>query len=148
MEKIGFEKLLINPFDLIGRKNFLLSFGNIDSLDIIASSCGGLGFLWNKPIAFIFVRKPFKSETFSLSFFPDEYRNVFDLENGNNKVLTPIALEDTIAFEESDLVLYCKKLSKAVLDKEMLLDPNVLSHYAQDDSHYMYIGEIKGVYIN
>ena len=164
MERIGFDKLQLNPFDVIGKDNFLLTSGDMSRFNTMTAGWGGFGYLWNKPVVFVFVRESRytlefldRFPTFSLSFFSYEYSKMLDYcgshsgRNGNKAQetgLSPLSISNTVAFEESNLVIACKKVSKILLDKTTLLDPSLLSHYPQGDYHYMYIGEIEGVYIN
>ena len=43
-------------FSLIGKEWMLITAGNIQHFNTMTASWGGLGWLWNKPVAFIFVR--------------------------------------------------------------------------------------------
>ena len=43
-------------FRLIGKEWMLITAGNIQHFNTMTASWGGLGWLWNKPVAFIFVR--------------------------------------------------------------------------------------------
>ncbi|MBQ5373195.1 MAG: flavin reductase family protein, partial [Bacteroidaceae bacterium] len=43
-------------FHLIGKEWMLITAGNIKHFNTMTASWGGLGWLWNKPVAFIFVR--------------------------------------------------------------------------------------------
>ena len=164
MEKIGFEKLQLNPFSVIGNDNFLLTAGNLSRFNSMTAGWGGFGYLWNRPVVFVFVRESRytlefldKFDTFSLSFFPYELKDVLtycgthsgrDCNKTSETGLTPISVSEAVAFKEANLIIASQKISKLYLDKENLLDPSLLSHYPQGDYHYMYVGEIKGVYIN
>lgn len=53
-----------NAFDLIGKKWMLVTAGTKDSFNTMTASWGGIGWLWNKPVAFVFIR-PERSPTVS-----------------------------------------------------------------------------------
>ena len=45
-----------NSFDLIGKEWMLVTAGNKEKFNTMTASWGGIGWLWNKPVAFIFIR--------------------------------------------------------------------------------------------
>lgn len=164
MERIQLANIEMNPFNAIGEDNFLLTAGDEHSFNSMTAGWGGLGYVWNKPVAFVFVREARytfslieKSDMFSLSFFSKEYKKdlaFLGTHSGRdvNKVastsLSPIALDGTVGYKEASLIFTCRKLSRSYIGKDMLLDPTLSTHYPQNDYHYMYIGEIKGAYID
>lgn len=164
MEKIDIKHLEINPFTMIDDEWFLLSAGNITDWNTMTASWGGMGILWNKPVCFVFVRESRytlefieKNEEFSLSFFPNKYKKALsycgahsgrDVNKAAETGLTPVEIDGTVALEEANLVFTCHKLSKTLIGKDSIIDPSALTHYPQEDWHYFFVGEIKGVYIN
>ena len=74
--------LVDNPFSLIGDEWMLITAGNGTQCNTMTASWGGLGILWNLPVAFSFVRPQRytyefmeQADTYSLSFLPEEYRS-------------------------------------------------------------------------
>jgi flavin reductase (DIM6/NTAB) family NADH-FMN oxidoreductase RutF len=70
-----------NAFDMVGRDWMLISSGDEKESNCMTASWGGFGVLWNKNVAFVFVRpvrhtyKFIEShDFFSLSFFNDASR--------------------------------------------------------------------------
>lgn len=64
----------------------LVTAGNAEKFNMMTASWGGLGFLWNRPVAFVFIRPQRytfdfveRNEGFTLSFFGEEYRKVLQL---------------------------------------------------------------------
>ena len=45
-----------NTIAMIGKEWMLVTAGTADHFNTMTASCGGLGFLWNKPVAFVFLR--------------------------------------------------------------------------------------------
>ena len=45
-----------NAFDLIGKGGMLVTAGNKEKLNTMTASWGGIGWLWNRPVAFVFIR--------------------------------------------------------------------------------------------
>lgn len=164
MEKIDYKQLEINPFTIIGEDDFLLTAGELGNWNTMTAGWGGLGYIWGKPAVFVFVRESRytlefmdRFDSFSLSFFPNEYKEALricgtrsgrDIDKAKEAGLSAMSLDGTVAFDEANLVFTCKKLSRTLISKDGILDPSPLTHYPQGDWHYMFVGEIEGVYIN
>ena len=43
-------------WDLIGKQWMLVTAGPADEFNTMTASWGGIGWLWNKPVAFVFIR--------------------------------------------------------------------------------------------
>lgn len=164
MQKVGFDQLELNPFTVIGNENFLLTAGSASDWNTMTAGWGALGYLWNEPSAFVFVRKERytlqvmeRSSIFTLSFFPPEKKSVLDFcgsvsGRDTDKVsgagITPLEIDGGVAFDEANLIMTCQKVSEIVLDDKILIDDGIKSLYPQEDWHRMFIGRILGVYIN
>jgi len=148
-----------NPIDLIGSKWMLITSGKLSSFNTMTASWGAIGFLWNKPVAFCFVRPErytykFMEENtfFSLSFFSEKYRqalNICGTTSGKNfdKIkatkLTPIeGITKTVIFKEAIIVMELRKIYFTDIDKNNILEYDVLKNYETSGFHRMYIGEI------
>src|SRR5574344_825163 len=149
-----------NPFKLIGSDWMLVTSGTPAKFNTMTASWGGVGILWNKPVAFTFIRPQRytyefleEEEYFTLSFFTQDYKEALKLcgsKSGRDtdKVaatgLTP-AFDGTIPyFKEAKTVLVCRKLYNQFLNEESLFDTSLTSNYKDDKSdwHKMYISEI------
>ena len=165
MERIDVKQLELNPFSVISDDAFLLTAGEAMNYNTMAAGWGGFGYLWNKPVVYVFVRESRhtlsfleSSPRFSASFFPPEYRKAIDhcgsvsgrteSKKAENAGLHPIEIGGTVAFEEANLVYACRKLSKVFIGEKDILDSDALRNYPNGDWHYMYIGEVEGVYIS
>ena len=163
LKKISPEEINENPFRLIGKDWALLAADKPDgSCNMMTVSWGGVGVLWGKPVAFIFVRpgrytKEFidASDRFSLSFFDGQYRDALNLcgtKSGREidkfaaTGLTRAAFDGVSAFEEAKLILCCKKLYESTFSPEKFLSEELEKNYPLKDYHEVYIGEITGVY--
>jgi len=148
-----------NTFKLIGRDWMLITAGNEESFNTMTASWGGLGVIWNDPVAFIFVRPQRytfgfteSNEFFTLSFFEEKYRNALNIcgtKSGRDcdKValagLTAVHDGDCTYFDEAKLVLVCRKLYAQDLKAECFIDSAVAkAHYPSEDYHKMYVGKI------
>ena len=74
MKPIAIKDLSENFFEVIGKEWMLVTAGNKDHFNTMTASWGGIGFLWNKPVVYIFIRPERytfefieKSEYFTLS---------------------------------------------------------------------------------
>jgi len=151
----------INPFDKIGNQWALISAGNKNTYGAMTVSWGGMGILWNKKVAIMFIRESRytkelidQGEMFSVSFLGEEYRDALNYcgshsghEDGNKKFenagLTPAFKLSTPYPDEANFVLICHKMAEVPITKEALLDMGIESKfYADGDYHTMYIGEI------
>ena len=125
---------LSNVFEKISKEWMLVSAKKTDgSMNTMTASWGGLGFLWGKNVAFVFVRpqrftKEFIDEQdyLSLSFFSEDYRKMLSFmgsKSGRNidkiKEQNLTVLEDVApVFEEAKLTLICKKLYAQEMKKD------------------------------
>lgn len=153
------DKFDYSPFRMIGQDWMLIAAENEGRVNAMTASWGGLGVIWNKNVAYIFVRqsrftKEFidHSDTFSITFYPHK-ENVKMLgymgsvtgrdENKIEKMgLTISHYEGVPYIEEASTVMICKKISRVPISPEFLPDEIKKIHYANEDYHDMYVGEI------
>lgn len=149
-----------NPFHMIDKQWFLITAGNLKSFNTMTASWGGMGILWNKPVAFCFVRPQRytyqfmeKSDTFTMSFLGKEHRDKLnfcgkysgrDVDKIQKTGLLPVETkEGLVYFEQADLVMECRKIYFSDLDPSHFLDPSIQKNYPINDYHRLYIGEIQ-----
>ncbi len=160
-----------NEFQTIGKEWMLITAGDKDHFNTMTASYGGFGILWNRPVAFIFVRPERYTYEFleqcdkvTLTFFPKDLKlkkalGILGTRSGRdgNKVaeagITPVELESgSMAFEEARLVVDCHKLYKQQFKEELFLDHKPFEENYNDKlgsvPHYVYVLEIKDVYSN
>lgn len=162
MKTVPFEELNANAAQLIGHQWMLITAGTPEQFNCMTASWGGLGFLWGRPVAFIFVRpnrhtRRFIDEqsTLTLSFMPEKYRKdlVFCGRNSGRDVdkmaatsLQPMTTaHGSVAMQDADLVLECRKMFCTELQQADFLDWSEVSpqFYAEDNPlHRLYIAEI------
>ncbi len=163
MQRIDYTQLELNPFSMIGSESFLLTAGTMNDWNTMTAGWGGLGYIWEKPAAFVFVRESRftysfidRHDRFTLSFFPPEMKDALafcgthsgrDTNKAKEAGLTPISLDGAVSFAEANLVFSCRKASKTVIDESSMIDSSILKLYPQRDWHSMFIGFIDGVYI-
>ena len=159
MKEINVKKLKENAVSLFDDRWALLTAGNEESYNTMTVSWGAMGELWNKDVCFCFVRPQRhtyqfteKEEYFTLSFFSEEYRKALtycgrnsgrDVDKAKQTGLTAISAGESVAFDESEIILVCKKSAFQDINPEGFLDPTIDSAcYPAKDYHRMYIGEI------
>jgi len=164
--KTDWKALDENAIKLIGKDWMLVAAGNInDGFNMMTASWGGLGWLWEKPVAFIFVRPQRytfqfteKEDYFTLTFYEEQYRQILgkmgtvsgrDFDKMKDSGLTPVATENgSVGFAEARIIVECRKLYSTVIQEEDFHDKEVVeSKYPQKDFHTMYVGEIVNVWI-
>lgn len=150
-----------NVFDQIGSRWMLVTAGDRRKFNTMTASWGGMGILWGRPVAFSFIRPQRytygflqKNSFYTLSFYDEKYRDVLSLcgkKSGRDcdKVkeagLTPVFSDQSVYFDEADLVLICKKLYEQPMDPACFLDPSIERNYPDKDYHRIFVGEIAKV---
>ena len=165
MKQIEINEFSENPFKLIGSDWMLITAKKGDKTNMMTASWGGVGILWNKPVATIYVRpqrytKEFidNEEYFSLCVLPEEYRQILNYcgtKSGRDEdkiaetKLTIDESEKAPIFKESRLVLICKKLYAQDLTEQSFIDKSLVEKNCQaKDFHTMYIAEIEKILTN
>lgn len=162
MKTISVDELNTSVTKLIGKQWMLITAGTKDSFNCMTASWGGIGFLWNKPVAFVFVRPNRHTVGFieanpalTLTFMPEEYREDLtfcgrhsgkDTDKMANTKLTPVSTEaGNVTYENAELVLECRKMFKTTLQECDFIDWSEVcpKWYAEDNPlHHLYICEI------
>lgn len=166
MKTIAPAQIADNLIDIIGREWMLVTAGTPENFNMMTASWGGAGYLWNKPVATIFVRPErytygFIEETgrFSLSFLGEEHKAVHKVTGSKSgrdtdKVaeagLHPLFTETGgIFYEETRLGLECKVLYADRIEASNFLDPALAEQWygAKGGFHKMYVAEITAAYV-
>lgn len=163
--KISPKEISENPIKLIGQDWMLISAGSPEKFNSMTASWGGIGFMWNKPVAFAVIRPTRYTfefvesrKRFTLSFFSQNYKKalgIFGSKSGRDcdKVaesrLTPFFTESGApAYEEAKLILDCSAIYSQTLDESAFLDSEALKKwYSSDPLHKLYVAEINDVLI-
>lgn len=162
--EISPKEITDNPFKLIGDDWMLITAENSQKTNMMTASWGGLGVMWNKPVAYIVVRPQRftktlidSSETLSLCFFDKKYRKELTYAGkASGRDEDKIAhtgfhvahMANVPYFEESRMVLVCKKLFAEAYTPESFIDKSLISeNYAASDFHTLYILKIQKVLV-
>ncbi len=145
-------------FGQFDKKWALLTAGKEDSFNTMTISWGGLGTIWNKPVATVYVRQSRYThdfmdgnEYFTVSFYPESCKKVLgvlgsrsgrDIDKMTDSGLTAVKAGESMSFKEAEVTLVCRKLYKQTLLKENMPADVADAMYADNDLHDMYIGEV------
>ncbi|MDR2068813.1 MAG: flavin reductase family protein [Spirochaetaceae bacterium] len=162
-----------SPAARIGDEWMLIAAGNLkegkDNWNTMTASWGGLGVLWGRNVAFMFIR-PIRytfgfvnaASLFSLCFFNPTYRKTLefcgsrtgrDTDKAAETCLTPLVFEEGnaaggIGFKEASEVMVCRKLYTHDFDPAGFLAPFIETNYPGKDYHRMFIGEVLALQVN
>ncbi|MBO7530715.1 MAG: flavin reductase family protein [Lachnospiraceae bacterium] len=146
---------ILSVFD---KKWALLTAGNGESFNTMTISWGGLGTIWGKPVATVYVRTSRythdfmdANEFFTVSFYPEECRQILgvlgsksgrDMDKMKESGLTPVQAVGSMSFKEAEVTLVCRKLFRQQLDVANMPEDVAKAMYEGQAPHDMYIGEI------
>ena len=146
---------ILSVFD---KKWALLTAGNGESFNTMTISWGGLGTIWGKPVATVYVRTSRythdfmdANEFFTVSFYPEECRQILgvlgsksgrDMDKMKESGLTPVQAGESMSFKEAEVTLVCRKLFRQQLDVANMPEDVAEAMYEGQAPHDMYIGEI------
>lgn len=146
----------------IDKEWMLLTAGTPDNLNTMTASWGGIGVLWGRPMATIFVRPERytyqfveEQDYFSIAFFPPEQKTNLTLcgSKSGRDIDKVQACNFTVAsgetggvyFKEADLALICRKLYRAPMEFTNMQNFTPADFYSDKPGgglHTIYMGEI------
>lgn len=158
------EELQKNPFHLIGKEWMLIAASKGDKTNAMTASWGGVGIMWNKPVAYIAIRQTRYTKEFvdagdklSLNFFGENFRKelaYFGKVSGRDedkiaKTDMKVSANDGAPiFEDAQTVLVCRKLFAQRYDENSFIDKSLLENfYGKDSMHTLYIVEIEKILV-
>lgn len=142
----------------------LVTSGASGQENVMTASWGGLGVLWEKPVAICFlnptrysVQVMDKGEYYTISFYTEAYKDALKYcgsVSGRNtdKIkgsgLTPIKMPSgSTAFAEAWMILECRKIVSQQIQPNAVHAKDLEEGWTKDGFHKMYIGEILNVWI-
>jgi flavin reductase (DIM6/NTAB) family NADH-FMN oxidoreductase RutF len=159
MRKIELPELSLKPFHLLDEEWALL-VGGRENPNPMTVSWGGLGTLWNKPMATVYVRptrhtyrKLLEHPELTLNFLPVSMKPALDLcgaKSGRDLDKWAAAglkqeQSETVAVPRvggARLVLECRTLATLDFDPQRFLDPSVDRNYPKKDYHRLFFAEV------
>lgn len=165
MREIKHELFEENVFNMIGDDWLLVTAQKDGEVNTMTASWGALGIMWNRKVAYIFLRPQRYTREFidsadklSISVLPDSFRKDLvylgtvsgrDEEKISKTNLTLTNYEGVPGFEESRLTLICKKLFVQRLTEDSFIEKDIIDKwYPERDYHLMYVVEIEKILEN
>ncbi len=164
MKEITAFELNENILNTVGREWMLVTAGNEEKFNTMTVSWGGMGILWNKPVAFTFIRPQRytyefieNGDYFTMSAYGHDYGNALkfcgtnsgrDTDKARETGLIPVFDEKAPYFKQARLVLVCRKMYSQDLNDESIIDESIKANYHGNDYHRMYVSEIVKVLVN
>lgn len=162
-KRIAPDKIPGNIIKMLSEDWMLITGGNGEKFNPMTASWGGLGYLYNKPVAFCFIspaRHTYelmdKGDTYTLTFYTETYREALNYCGNNSgkdkdKVkeagLTPISTPSgSKAFSEAWMIIECRKMVSQTISIDAISDPQLKSQWNGKPMHKMFIGEILNVW--
>lgn len=151
-----------NPFEQIEKSWFLVAAGDKNGANCMTANWGFFGYIWNRPVFTTVIRpqrftKKFidRSEYASFSFFEHQYRDALtylgrvsgkDEDKIKNSGLTPVYENQTVFFEEAELIIIGRKLYAQPMTPDCFVDSEIpKTVYPAKDFHTAYTYEIMRV---
>ena len=145
-------------FSQFDKKWALLSAGEPDNFNTMTVSWGGLGTIWNRSVATVYVRLSRythefmdKYDYFTVSFYPEDRKKTLavlgsksgrDMDKIHNSGLTSVSAGKSVSFKEAEVTLVCRKLFCQRVELSNIPEDIVKACYSSGDPHDMYIGEV------
>jgi flavin reductase (DIM6/NTAB) family NADH-FMN oxidoreductase RutF len=160
--EIPIKDFVARSHTIFDKQWFLLCCGDFKKkkFNCMTISWGGLGTIWNLPLAVVFVRFSRytfqfmeKYGTFTLNAFPENAHQPLDvlgkssgreMDKVNQSGYIPMAsgLVQAPTFTEAELTLECRKIYWDDLTPAHFLDKRIWSNYENRDFHRIYFGEV------
>ncbi len=153
----------VNIFNRIGKEWMLISAEHDGHANTMTASWGTLGYLWNKPVATVFIRPQRYTfhmadaeDRISLSFLSEEYRSALvlcgresgrDMDKFKASNITLKHKNGVPYVEEAHTVMICRKLYADYLKENAFTDASALACYPEKDFHKFFICEIEEILI-
>ena len=166
-KQISPEELIQNPFVAIGSEWMLIAADKGGKTNAMTASWGGVGIMWGKPSAFVFIRqtrytKEFvdAGDHFTLNFFGGNFKKelgYFGRVSGRDEDkiaktgMNVSTVENVPVFDDATTVLVCRKMFTQKLDEAGFIDRKVLEQNyeigSSDSMHSIYIAEIEKILV-
>ncbi|MDR0746122.1 MAG: DUF4468 domain-containing protein [Mediterranea sp.] len=163
-KQIAPDKIPGNIIKMLSEDWMLITAGTKDKFNMMTASWGGLGVLYQKPVAICFINPTRytyqlmeKDDTYTLTFYTEAYRGALqycgtnsgrDTDKVKGSGLSPITTPDgSQAFSEAWLIIECRKLVSQSITPEAISNEAVRNEWAGKQLHKMYIGEIINVWV-
>lgn len=162
-------------FDLFKNQWALVSAGTMERYNACTVSWGSLGTLWTRPgheegaTVTVFIHPSRytlgfmkESDTFTVSFFPPEYRKALGYmgahsgregDKASAAGLTPVAIDNSVTYKEASVTFVCRKVYQHPFAKKGIAE-DVQAYYKANpktypppengewEPHWVFVGDI------
>ena len=148
-------------FGLFKKRWGLVTVGDEKKFNTMTVSWGGLGTIWGRPVATVYVRTSRythefmdNDDYFTVSFYPEDKKQILgvlgsksgrDIDKMHESGLTPVKAGESMTFKEAETTIVCKKLFKQRVELSNIPQDIVEQYYSTDAPHDMYIGEVVAI---
>ncbi|HPF86844.1 MAG TPA: flavin reductase [Candidatus Limiplasma sp.] len=162
--KVEIEPYAIKPFEAIGEKWTLITAQKDGKVNTMTASWGGIGVLWSRNVVTVYIRpqrytREFldASDSFTVTLFDGYKKELSVLGSKSGRDGDKIAevgfhveqVDGQPTFREGKTAIVCRKLYRGRIRPEDFIAAEIVgSCYPKNDFHYVYIGEITGIYEN
>lgn len=157
-KEVNIRQIKESAVGLIADRWLLIAAGNQDKYNMMTGSWGALGEMWGKDIAVTVIRPQRytyelmeQNDYFTLSILKEDVSKAAhsvcgsksgrDVDKTAATGLTPV-FEESVYFEQADIVLVCKKIYVDDVKPECFLEHSLDEKWYNGDYHRMYVGEI------
>jgi flavin reductase (DIM6/NTAB) family NADH-FMN oxidoreductase RutF len=159
MKRIEPAMLSLRPFHILDQEWALL-VGGREKPNPMTVSWGGLGTLWNRPVATVYVRPTRftfslleREPEFTLNVLPASMKGALDLcgtksgrelDKWEAAGISPEASEKVGVprVRGAELSLECRVIATFTVEPSRFLDPSIESLYPLSDYHRVFVGEV------
>ena len=154
----------IKPFEAIGKKWTLITAEKDGVVNTMTASWGGVGVLWGKNVVTVYIRpqrytREFvdASDSFTVTLFDGHQKELSILGSKSGRDGDKIGevgfhverVNGQPTFAEGKTAIVCRKLYRGRFDPKYFVGQEIVgSMYPNQKFHYIYIGEITGIFEN
>lgn len=150
-----------NMLQIFNKDWALVTAGDEKRFNTMTIGWGGVGTLWSKPVATVYV-KPCRytheflesNEYFTVSFYDEKYKKALgllgtksgrDCDKVKESGLSPRFLQHGVTFEQAYVTLVCRKIYRQDMDIDAIPQFAAERYYQSEAPHTMYVGEVTDV---
>ena len=161
-KEITAKEIKDNVIKAIADEWMLISAGNKQDYNMMTASWGFMGEMWGADTVIAMIRPQRytmefveKSDYYAISFYGDnkDVHKICGSMSGREvdktalTGLTPVFSDNTVYFNEANLVIICKKQYLQAMEENCFIDKEPLNWYKDKDYHNMIFGKIVKVLV-
>ncbi|MCC8197606.1 MAG: flavin reductase [Tannerellaceae bacterium] len=166
MRQISLDQVNDPWINSISKEWMLVTAGNEKKFNTMTANWGGVGYIWHRPVVFVFIRPERytfefmeQGDFFTLSFLGEKNKDIHkicgsksgrDTDKIKETGLIPVFTDlGNVTFQQARLTLECKKLYADMIKEENFVDPAIYNRWYGEhgDPHKMYVAEILHVFL-